>query len=112
MFRVVGISYSIKYFIYAAELIVKTRIPFGLVFFLSSTILMGIISSSSPAYTQQQSQQSSNQQFPSSIIAASSTDTTPHALKLRAMQQGEDGQPKKVSGFKNDLTNVVTAQIN
>ena len=101
------------FFIYAAELIIKTRIPFGLVFFLSSIILIGIISSSSPAYTQQQQPpQQSNQQFPESIIAASSTDTTPHALKLRATQQGEDGQPKKVSGFKIDLTNVVTAQIN
>jgi hypothetical protein len=101
------------FFIYAAELIIKTRIPFGLVFFLSSIILIGIISSSSPAYTQQQQPpQQSNQQFPESIIAASSTDTTPHALKLRATQQGEDGQPKKVSGFKNDLTNVIPAQIN
>jgi len=52
------------------------------------------------------------QQFPEGIIAASSTDTTPHALKLKATQQGEDGQVKKISGFKSDLTNVVTAQIN
>jgi hypothetical protein len=49
--------------------------------------------------------------FPQSIITASSTDTTPHALKLKAMQQG-DAEPKRVSGFKIDLTNVVTAQIN
>jgi hypothetical protein len=52
------------------------------------------------------------QQLPESVIVASSTDSTPHALKLIATQQGEDGQPKRVSGFKIDLTNVVTAQIN
>ena len=55
--------------------------------------------------------QNDNQQFPPSIIAASSTDTTPHALKLKAIQQG-DAEPRRVSGFKVDLTNVVTAQIN
>ena len=93
-------------------MIIKTKIlTLSLVIFLSSILLIGIISSSSHAYAQQSSRQS-NQQFPSSIIAASSTDTTPHALKLRATQQGEDGQPKKVSGFKIDLTNVVTTQIN
>jgi hypothetical protein len=95
----------------SAKLIIKTRIILGLVIFLSSILLIGIVSSSSHAYAQQSSRQS-NQQFPESIIAASSTDTTPHALKLRATQEGEDGQPKKVSGFKIDLTNVVTAQIN
>jgi hypothetical protein len=93
-------------------LIKKTKIlPFSLVIFLSSILLIGIISSSSYAYAQQP-QQSSNQRLPPSIIAASTTDTTPHALNLKATQQGEDGQPKRVSGFKIDLTNVVTAQIN
>jgi hypothetical protein len=93
-------------------LIKKTKIlPFSLVIFLSSILLIGIISSPSYAYAQQP-QQSSNQRLPPSIIAASTTDTTPHALNLKATQQGEDGQPKKISGFKIDLTNVVTAQIN
>ena len=93
-------------------LIKKTKIlPFSLVIFLSSILLIGIISSSSYAYAQQP-QQSSNQRLPPSIIAASTSDTTPHALNLKATQQGEDGQPKKISGFKIDLTNVVTAQIN
>jgi hypothetical protein len=93
-------------------LIIKTRIlTLSLAIFLSSILLIGIISSSSYAYAQQSSQRS-NQKFPPSIIAASSTDTTPHALKLKATLQGEDGQPKKVSGFKIDLKNVVTAQIN
>jgi hypothetical protein len=93
------------------KLIIKTRIlTLSLVIFLSSILLIGIVSSSSHAYAQQSSRQS-NQELPESIIAASGTDTTPHALKLRATQQ-EDGQPKKVSGFKIDLTNVVTAQIN
>ena len=97
----------------SARLIIKTRIlTSSLVIFLSSILLIGIISSSSHAYAQQSSRQSSNQELPESIIAASSTDTTPHVLKLRATQQGEDGQPKKVSGFKIDLTNVVTTQIN
>ena len=85
----------------------------SLVIFLTSILLIGIISSSSYASGQQQQQlQQSNQKFPSSIIAASSTDTTPHALKPTATQQGEEGQPKRVSGFKIDLKNVVTAQIN
>ena len=33
-------------------------------------------------------------------------------LKLIATQQGEEGEPKKVSGFKIDLSNVITAQVN
>ena len=51
-------------------------------------------------------------QFPQSIIAASSTDTTPHALELRAVQEEDNAEPRRVSGFKLDMTNVVTAQIN
>src|SRR5829696_1087961 len=51
-------------------------------------------------------------QFPQSIIAASSTDTTPHALELRAMQEGDNAEPRKVSQFKLDMTNVVGAQAN
>jgi len=71
-----------------AKLITKTRIlTSSLVIFLSSVLLIGIISSSSHAYAQQ-----SPRQFPESIIAASSTDATPHALELKAKQQGEDGQ--------------------
>jgi hypothetical protein len=94
-------------------LIIKTRIfSLSLVIFLSSVLLIGIIISSSSHVYAQQSSQRSNQKFPSSITAASSTDTTPHVLKLKATQQGEDGQPKKVSGFKIGLKNVVTAQIN
>jgi hypothetical protein len=58
-----------------------------------------------------QSRAVGEEQFPQSIIAASSTDTTPHLLKLRAIQQG-DAEPKKISGYKIDLTNVITAQIN
>jgi hypothetical protein len=73
-------------------LIVKTKIlTLSLVIFLSSVLLLGIISSSSHAYAQRQLQQSL-QQFPSSIIAASSTETTPHALKLKATQRGEAGE--------------------
>jgi hypothetical protein len=52
------------------------------------------------------------QQFPQSIIAALSTDTTPHALELRAIQDGDNAEPRKVSQFKLDMTNVVTAQVN
>jgi hypothetical protein len=59
-----------------------------------------------------QSQTAAEGQFPQSIIAASSTDTTPHVLELRATQDGDNAEPKKVSGFKLDMTNVVTAQIN
>jgi hypothetical protein len=72
-------------------LTVKTRISTqSFVIFLSSILSLGIISSSSHAYAQQQPQQSL-QQFPSSIIAASSTETSPHALELKATQQGEAG---------------------
>ena len=89
--------------------LIKIKIvSLSLVVFFSSILLIG-----STVYAQQQEQQQSNQ-FPQTIIAASSTDTTPHALKLKATQQGEgeNAQPKKVSGFKIDLTNVVTAQAN
>ncbi|HEU4824820.1 MAG TPA: carboxypeptidase-like regulatory domain-containing protein [Nitrososphaeraceae archaeon] len=58
------------------------------------------------------SQTAEEEQFPRSIIAASSTDTTPHSLELRAIQDGDNAEPKKVSGFKLDMTNVVGAQIN
>jgi hypothetical protein len=101
-------------FLYATSLVLKTRIfTSSLVSFLSIILLIGIIGSSSYSYTYgQQQPKQSNQQFSSSIIAASSTDTTPHVLKLRATQQGEDGQPKKVSEYKIDLTNVVAVQVN
>jgi hypothetical protein len=52
------------------------------------------------------------EQFPQSIIASSSTDTTPHSLELKAVQDRDNAEPRKVSGFKLDMTNVVTAQIN
>ena len=52
------------------------------------------------------------EQFPQSIIASSSTDTTPHSLELRATQDGDNAEPRKVSGFRLDMTNVVSAQIN
>ena len=52
------------------------------------------------------------EQFPQSIIASSSTDTTPHALELKAVQDEDNAEPRRVSGFKLDMTNVVTAQIN
>jgi hypothetical protein len=107
-FLIFGVFSSSK----SAKLIIKKRIlTLSLAIFLSSILLIGIISSSSHVYAQQSSQRS-NQKFPPSITAASSTDTTPHALKLKATQQGEDGQPKKVRGFKIDLKNVIPAQIN
>jgi hypothetical protein len=74
--------------------------------FLSSILLIGIAST---AYIYAQ-QQPSNQ-FPQSIIATSNTDTDPHALILKAIQQG-NAEPRKISGFQIDLTNVVTAQVN
>jgi hypothetical protein len=74
--------------------------------FLSSTLLIG---SGSTAYTY--AQQESTNQFPQSIIAASNTDTDPHALILKATQQG-NAEPRKVSGFEIGLKNVVTAQVN
>jgi hypothetical protein len=43
-----------------------------------------------------QSQTAAEGQFPQSIIAASSTDTTPHVLELRATQDGDNAEPKKV----------------
>ena len=54
------------------------------------------------------SQTVEEEQFPQSIIASSSTDTTPHALQLKAVQDGDNAEPRKVSGFKLDMTNVVT----
>jgi hypothetical protein len=72
-------------------LTVKTRIlTQSFVNLFLSILSLGITSSSSHAYAQQQPKQSL-QQIPSSIIAASNTETTPHALKLKATQQGEAG---------------------
>jgi hypothetical protein len=58
------------------------------------------------------SQTVEEEQFPQSIIAASSTDTTPHELELRATQDEDNAEPRKVSGFRLDMTSVVAAQIN
>ena len=58
------------------------------------------------------SQTVEEEQFPQSIIASSSTDTTPHSLEFKAVQDGDNAEPRKVSGFRLDMTNVVTAQIN
>jgi hypothetical protein len=74
--------------------------------FLSSILLIGI---GSTAYTYAQGQLSN--QFPQSIVAFSNTDTTPHTLELKAIQQG-DAEPEKVSGFNLDTTSTFTAQIN
>jgi hypothetical protein len=88
-------------------LVIKSKISaLSLVVFLSSILLIGI---GSTAYTYAQGQLSN--QFPQSIVAFSNTDKTPHALELKATQQG-DTQPRKVSGFNLDTTNTITAQIN
>jgi hypothetical protein len=50
--------------------------------------------------------------LPQSIIASSSTNTTPHVLELKAVQDEDNAEPRKVSGFRLDMTNVVAAQIN
>jgi hypothetical protein len=50
-------------------------------------------------------------QFPQSIIAFSNTDTTPHVLELKAIQQG-GAEPRKVSGYNLGMTNTITAQTN
>ena len=79
----------------------------------SFLIFLLVIASVLPVnFTFAQSQTAEGGQFPQGIIAASSTDTTPHALELRAIQDGDNAEPKRVSGFKLDMTNVVTAQIN
>jgi hypothetical protein len=41
-----------------------------------------------------QSQTAGQEQLPQSIIASSSTDTTPHLLKLRAIQEGDQSLRK------------------
>jgi hypothetical protein len=52
------------------------------------------------------------EQFPRSIIVSSSIDTTPHALELKAVQDEDNAEPRRVSGFRLDMTNVVAAQVN
>ena len=56
--------------------------------------------------------QAAEGQFPQSIIASSSTDTIPHTLQLKAIQDGDNAEPRKVSGFRLDMTNMVAAQVN
>src|SRR5215207_10700204 len=78
----------------------------------SSLIFLLIVSVLVPVNITFSSQTAEEEQFPQSIIAASSTDTTPHALELKAVQDGDNAEPRKVSGFRLDMTNVVAAQIN
>jgi hypothetical protein len=59
-----------------------------------------------------QNQTAAEEQFPQNIIASSSTDTTPHALELKAVQDEDNAEPRKVSGFRLGMTNVIAAQMN
>src|SRR5918993_429151 len=77
----------------------------------SFLIFLLIVSVLVPVNITFSSQTAEEEQFPQSIIAASSTDTTPHALNLRATQQGDE-EPERASGFNLDITNVVGAQAN
>ena len=87
--------------------IIKSKIlTLSLTVFLSSVLLIGI---GSTAYIYAQGRLSD--QFPQSIIAFSKTDTTPHALELKAIQQ-RDAEPRKVSEFNLDTANTLTAQVN
>ena len=52
--------------------------------FLVFLLIVSLIVPANFAFAQ--SQAVGEEQFPQSIIAASSTDTTPHLLKLRAIQ--------------------------
>ena len=79
---------------------------------LSFFTFLLIISLVLPVNTTFASRTAGGGQFPQSIIASSSTDTTPHSLEIKAVQDGDNAEPRKVSGFKLDMTNVVTAQIN
>jgi len=79
---------------------------------VSFLIFLLIVSLVAPVNIAFSSRSVEGEQFPQSIIAASSTDTTPHSLELRATQDGDNAEPRKVSGFRLDMTNVVAAQIN
>jgi hypothetical protein len=85
-------------------------------YFTAASILIFLLMVSlvvSVNFTFAQSQTAAEEeQFPQSIIASSSTDTTPHTLELKAIQDGDNAEPRKVSRFKLDMTNVVNAQIN
>jgi hypothetical protein len=78
----------------------------------SFLIFLLIISLTVPVNITFASRTVGGEQFQQSIIASSSTDTTPHALELKAVQDRDNAEPRRVSGFKLDMTNVVTAQIN
>src|SRR5215211_5182179 len=78
----------------------------------SFLIFLLIVSLVAPVNIAFSSRTVEEEQFPQSIAASSSTDTTPHSLELRAIQDGDNAEPRKVGGFKLDMTNVVTAQIN
>src|SRR5919106_2747772 len=78
---------------------------------VSLVIFLLVLALVVPVHFTFSSQTVEEEQFPQNIIASSSTDTTPHFLNLKATQQG-DAEPVRVSGFKLDMTNVVTAQVN
>jgi hypothetical protein len=85
---------------------VDTYRPIGYFTAASFLIFLLMISLIVPVnFTFAQSQTAAEEeQFPQSIIVSSSTDTTPHALELRAIQDGDNAEPRKVSGFRLNMT--------
>ena len=65
----------------------------------SSVIFLLIVSSVLPVNFTFAQSQTTEEQFPQSIIASSSTDTTPHALELKAVQDEDNAEPRRVSGL-------------
>ena len=107
IFYIVIFYYSSNYRSASKLSIINSKIlTLNLTVFLSSVLLIGI---GSTAYIYAQGQLSD--QFPQSIIAFSKTDTTPHTLELKAIQQ-RDAEPRKVSEFNLDTANTLTAQVN
>ena len=91
----------------------NTSRPIGYLTAASFLIFLLMVSLVVPVnFTFAQSQTAGGEQFPQSITASSSTDTTPHSLELKAVQDGDNAEPRRVSGFRLDMTNAVTAQIN
>ena len=69
--------------------------------FLSAILISGGISTSE-----------GQQAIQDSIIVTTNVDPTPHILKLKALQDAEQQNTIRVSGFQVDTSNVISAPIN
>jgi hypothetical protein len=78
----------------------------------SFLIFLLIVSLLAPVNFTYSSQTVGGEQFHRPLLYLQAQIQLPHSLELKAVQDEDNAEPRRVSGFKLDMTNVVTAQIN